>query len=171
MSAMTLLAAALLVVADQWTKLWAQSAFATGALPLGLGFSFTYVRNTGAAFGMLRGLSLPLGPITVDGTFLLGLLSLAVAIWLVVHLLRHHREHGFWTRVGLTAVLGGAVGNMIDRLRLGYVIDFIHFRVGWFDFPVFNIADVLVVGGATLLLLLAWIGGRHDERRLVARDR
>ena len=154
MPLMSFLAAALRVAADQWTKVWAQAAFAGGdALPLGLGFSLTYVRNTGAAFGMLRGLSLPLGPITLDGVFLLGLLSLGVATWLVMHLARHGREHDAWTRAALIIVLAGAVGNMIDRLRLGYVIDFVHFRVGWFDFPVFNLADVFVVGGALLLLL------------------
>ena len=163
MSAMTLLAAAALVALDQWTKAWAQSSFIGEALPIGLGFSLTYVRNTGAAFGMLRGLSLPVGPVTLDGTFLLGLLSLGVTVWLVVHLLRHGRSHDAWTRVGLTAVLAGAAGNMIDRLRLGYVIDFLHFRVGWFDFPVFNLADVLVVGGATLLLAMAWLGRPENE--------
>lgn len=170
MTAMTFLAAALLVALDQWTKVWAQAAFATGdPLPLGLGFSLTYVRNTGAAFGMLRGVEVPLGPVTVDGTFLLGLLSLVVAVWLVVHLLRHGRNHGAWTRIALTAVLAGAVGNMIDRLRLGYVIDFVHFQVGWFDFPVFNVADMLVVGGATLLLLMN-LWQPSDEERTPTRD-
>lgn len=160
---MTFLAAALLVVLDQWTKLWAQAAFAAGdPLPLGLGFSLTYVRNTGAAFGALRGLEVPIGGLVVDGTFLLGLLSLAVSAWLVAHLARHGREYGPWGRAALTAVLAGAVGNMIDRLRLGYVIDFIHFRVGWFDFPVFNVADVLVVSGASLLLLASLLGPDDD---------
>lgn len=154
MPVMSFLAAALLVALDQATKIWAAAAFAGGgALPLGLGFSLTYVRNTGAAFGMLRGLSLPLGPLTIDGTFLLGLLSLAVSVWLARHLARHGRDHPPLVRVGLVCVLAGAVGNMIDRFRLGYVIDFVHFRVGWFDFPVFNLADVLVVGGAGLLVL------------------
>lgn len=154
MGAMTFLAAAILVALDQLTKGWARAAFeGNEAAHLGLGFSFTYVRNTGAAFGMLRRLDLPLGPVTVDGTFLLGLLSLAVSIWLVVHLVRHRHESGSLARIALTMVLAGAVGNMIDRFRLGYVIDFVHFRVGWFDFPVFNLADALVVGGAALLLL------------------
>lgn len=164
MTAMTFLAAALLVAFDQASKLWAQASFASGeSLPLGLGVSLTYVRNPGAAFGVLRRLAFPLGPVTVDGTFLLGLLSLGVSIWLVLHLLRH-RGDGAWSRAALTMVLAGAVGNMIDRFRLGFVIDFVHFRVGWFDFPVFNLADVLVVGGATLLLLITFASPQERDR-------
>ena len=161
---MTLLAAAVLVVLDQAIKLWAEAAFAAGeSLRLGLGFSLTYVRNPGAAFGMLRSLDLTAGPISVDGTFLLGLLSLAVSVWLTLHLLRHGREYRPPYRTALTMVLGGAVGNMIDRFRLGYVIDFVHFRVGWFDFPVFNLADVLVVVGASLLVLLTLIAPAEER--------
>ena len=64
----------------------------------------------------------------------------------------------------LGLVLAGAAGNMIDRLRLGYVVDFIHFRVGWFDFPVFNVADSCVVIGAALLVLASFLGERREQR-------
>ena len=91
---------------------------------------------------------------TIDGTFLLGVLSLVVSVWLTAHLARHARGHGRWTRVALTLVLAGAVGNMIDRFRLGYVIDFVNVRIGWFDFPVFNLADACISVGAVALIAL-----------------
>ncbi len=165
---MTLLAATALVVLDQVAKVWVQATFVLGepGTPLIPGALYlTYVQNRGAAFGMLRGLDLQIGTFHVDGTFLLGLLSLAVAVWLATHLMRQGREHGAWMRTALTMVLAGAVGNMIDRFRLGYVVDFVHVHIGWFDFPVFNLADALISVGAALLLLVSLVSTRgHDER-------
>lgn len=162
----------LLVALDQATKLWAQARFALHGdeMAVGLGFSFTYTRNTGAAFGMFQGLAVPLGPVTLDGTLLLGLLSAAVAVGLVLYLGRKGPDLGLVSYGALTSVLAGALGNMIDRLRLGYVIDFIHFQVGSFDFPVFNVADSCVVVGASVLLLrgLFGDGGRDRAKAAVA---
>lgn len=161
MTPMTFLVAALLVALDQAAKAWTVATLPLGGPgePLIPGALYlTYVRNEGAAFGMLRRLDVPLGPLTIDGTFLLGLLSAAVSVWLVVHLARHGRDHGAWMRAALVMVLAGAVGNMIDRFRLGYVIDFFHVKIGWFDFPVFNVADALVSVGATLLLAVTLLG-------------
>ena len=162
---MFLVWSALLVALDQATKLWAQARFGpTGdELPVGLGFSLTYTRNTGAAFGMLRDLAIPVGPIVLDGTLALGLLSAAVAVGLIVFLLRRGAALDALSYAALTLVLAGAVGNMIDRLRLGYVIDFIHFQVGWFDFPVFNVADSCVVLGAGVLLIASFRDGRRNR--------
>lgn len=168
---MFLVWSALLVALDQATKLWAQARFAPHGdeLPLALGFSLTYTRNSGAAFGMFQDLSVPIGPVLLDGTLLLGLLSGVVAVALVAYLWRNARRLDSLTYVSLTLVLGGAVGNMIDRLRLGYVIDFIHFQVGSFDFPVFNVADSCVVLGATALLLHS-LGSSDGSSREVASD-
>lgn len=162
---MFLVWSALLVALDQATKLWAQARFgpAGDELPIGLGFSLTYTRNTGAAFGMLRDLAIPIGPVLLDGTLVLGLLSAIVAVGLVVYLSRRGGRLDRLSYAALTLVLAGAVGNMIDRLRLGYVIDFIHFQVGWFDFPVFNVADSCVVVGAAVLLLASFADGRRDR--------
>ena len=159
----------LLVALDQATKLWAQARFARHGdeLPLALGFSFTYTENTGASFGMLRDFDVPVGPFVLDGTLVLGLLSLAVSVALVIYLARRGGRLDGVTYAALTVVLAGALGNMIDRLRLGYVIDFIHFEVGAFDFPVFNLADCCVVIGAALLLLHGFGPG---ERRPQSRD-
>ena len=142
---------ALLVAADQATKLWAQSTFALGGPGhyLGLGFYLTYVRNTGAAFGILQ-----------NGTLVLGLLSAIVSLVLTLYLVRHARRSPRLQVAALTLILAGALGNMIDRFRLGYVIDFIHFKVPGFSFPVFNLADSYVVVGAGLLLLASFVGPR-----------
>jgi signal peptidase II len=161
MAPMTFLVAALLVALDQAAKAWTVAALPLGGpgepvIPGAL--YLTYIRNEGAAFGMLRRLDVPLGPVTLDGTFLLGVLSAAVSLWLIVHLARHGRDHGPWMRAALVMVLAGAVGNMIDRFRLGYVIDFLHVNIGWFDFPVFNVADALVSVGAVLLLAVTLLG-------------
>lgn len=147
---MFLLPTAVLIAADQLTKLWAQSAFPLNGegLYVGLGFYLTYVQNTGAAFGILK-----------SGTLVLGLLSALVSLSLVVYLLRRGPQMGGLQRAALVLILAGALGNMIDRFRLGYVIDFIHFKVPGFSFPVFNVADSCVVIGAGLLLLSSFVGG------------
>lgn len=170
---MPLLLAALLITADQATKWWAKASFADGgSLELGLGFRFTFVRNTGAAFGLLRDLDLTIGSVAVDGTLLLGLLSAAVSLVLAWYLLRRGRHLTPLPRLALTLVLAGAAGNMIDRLALGYVIDFIHFRQGGFDFPVFNLADSLVVAGGALLFLSGFVDGEaKDEDRAEVEER
>ncbi len=152
---MALLLAALLVAADQISKAWVVTALPVGSreVTLGLGFHIVHVRNNGAAFGMLRNLHLQLAGIDIDGTLALGVLSAVVAVVIAVALIRSGRNFTTLTRVALALVLAGATGNMIDRFRLHYVVDFIHFHVRGFDFAVFNLADASIVIGAILLLL------------------
>lgn len=167
---MYLLLAALLIAADQTSKWWVSQSFSGGSsIELGLGFQLTFVRNTGAAFGLLRDLHLQIGRFTLDGTLLLGLLSATVAAILIWYLLRRGPAVPHVSRLALALVLAGAIGNMIDRLLLGYVVDFIHFRSGSFDFPVFNLADTFVVTGGILLFLAGLFGSgapRDEEREL-----
>ena len=163
---MAIVLAALLVGLDQFSKYLVVTNMELGAsTPLGLGFAITHSRNTGAAFGLLRDLHVPLGPLTIDVTFLLGLLSAAVSLGLLLFLLRRGRRLGALPATALGLVLAGAAGNMIDRFRLGYVVDFIHFRVGWFDFPVFNVADSCVVIGAALLVLASLLSGPEQSHQ------
>ena len=146
--------ALVLIALDQATKSWVVAEVAIGeraASWLGF-FHLTHTRNTGAAFGLLRDLRLDLGFSTIDGVQVLGLVSLLVATAIVVVLLRPTRLDRL-TVIALGTLLGGAVGNGIDRLRLGYVTDFIQTQAGWFDFPVFNVADIAIVVGAGLLVL------------------
>lgn len=155
--------AILLVVADQLTKAWSARTFAPGeSQPLFLGFNLTYVENTGAAFGFFRGISFELFGLTIDGVVLLGVVSALVSAGLLVYLLRAGRSQPAFGRLALWIILAGAVGNMIDRFAHRFVIDFIHFRVSWLDFPVFNVADMCVVIGAFMLVIWGFTGDRAD---------
>lgn len=99
----------------------------------------TYVENTGAAFGILSGHPL-----------LLAEISIIILAGITVYTLKKERKHPvFMTAVAL--VVSGAIGNLIDRVFRGYVVDFLEFS--FFDFPVFNIADCFVVVGVCLLAL------------------
>ncbi|HRN17929.1 MAG: signal peptidase II [Trueperaceae bacterium] len=164
--------AAALVALDQLTKAWVVANLPRDGteIALALGFGITHTRNGGAAFGILRDLELRIAGLTIDGTVLLGLLSAAVSLGLIVYLLRNARRLSAIQATAAALVLAGAAGNMIDRLRLGYVVDLIHFKVGSFDFPVFNVADACVVIGAGLLILGSLMGSDHAEGAPVKRS-
>lgn len=127
---------------DQLTKFWVQnSMLPRDSIPLIPGvFHLTYVQNTGAAFGFLRGKTLFFIVVAV--------LVLGFIIFLAPRLSREKPLLGLV--FGL--LLGGALGNLIDRIRFGYVIDFLDFRV-W---PVFNIADMAIVVGVCFLIREIW---------------
>lgn len=152
---MMFLLATVLVAVDQLSKVWVTRNLPLDGneIPLIPGLAILHTRNNGAAFGMLRDLELRIGQLVVDGTFLLGVLSAVVSIAIAVYLWRHRGRLGSLAGTALALVLAGALGNMIDRLRLGYVVDFIYVRSGNFDFPVFNVADSCVVVGAALLII------------------
>ena len=107
-------------------------------------FNLTLTSNTGAAFGLLK-----------DHRILFLSLSVFVIIFILIYAMRH-KSMPIATAAALGLVLGGAVGNMVDRIRLGYVIDFLDFRI-W---PVFNIADSSICIGAGMLILIAFL---HKE--------
>jgi signal peptidase II len=133
---------AVVVAADQLTKLWIRSNLAYGqSVPEDGLVRLTHVQNTGAAFGILA-----------NQSFLL----LVTAIVGIAALLLFYRYPGFnipALQGALGLVLGGAGGNLIDRLRFGYVTDFIDLQV-W---PVFNLADSAIVGGIGFLALFLLI--------------
>jgi len=134
----------LLILADQLTKIWSFNKFTPGVPEqyVGLGFYFTAVKNTGAAFGILQ-----------NNTLALGILSLLVSAFLILFMIRNRNKLNRVSHFALVLILSGAIGNMIDRLYLGYVRDFIHFNIPQLNFAVFNIADSCVVVGAILLFL------------------
>jgi len=132
------LIAGIVVGADQLTKSLVARAFAPGdSLPLIPSvIHLTYVQNTGAAFGLFKG---------QQTVFVL--LSIAIVAWVGWELLTQHptARSVVW---GCALVLGGAVGNLIDRVRFSYVIDFFDLRI-W---PVFNVADSAISIGTALLV-------------------
>ncbi|WP_416675414.1 signal peptidase II [Egbenema bharatensis] len=150
-------AAAIGLILDQLTKLWVDRVFELGeTLPLWEGvFHFTYVTNPGAAFSWF----------SEQGEWLRWL-SLLVSVGLVV-LAWFGPRMDRWEQVGYGCVLAGALGNGIDRFRLGEVIDFLDFRL--INFPVFNIADICINIGILCLLIAAFKpnptgNGKHPPR-------
>ncbi|MCP9926901.1 signal peptidase II [Cyanobium sp. CH-040] len=126
--------AAAVVLADQLTKAWASDHLAgRPARPFIPGLlEFTHTTNTGAAFSLFSGSST-----------LLGLVSLAVAVGVTVWIWRQGRApHSLARGLALGLLLGGAIGNGIDRWRLGAVVDFLALMP--VSFPVFNLADVAI---------------------------
>jgi signal peptidase II len=160
---LTALLAAGVILADQLIKL-----IVVRAVPLGAEVALipgvlwlTNVENTGIAFGLFRGVPLPV---------------LVAAALTVIFLLFYNwtrpgsgRSHDAFSRTALGALAGGAGGNLLDRVRLGYVVDYLDLRV-W---PVFNLADAAVVIGGALLLVAAvrQRSPREDPRSAAKPDR
>lgn len=104
-------------------------------------FSLTYVENRGAAFGMLEG-----------GKWIFLAITAAVVVLAAVYYIKMQKtKENLWLRVAMAMIVSGAVGNAIDRLFRGFVVDFLNFWIFGWDFPVFNFADILVVLGTILL--------------------
>lgn len=137
-----LLGAALIVGIDRITKIWVTSnAEMPGDVITRIGnlFSFTYVRNEGAAFSMLSG---RLG--------LLSIISIAFCIGVVIYwIVKKPKNRLLCTALAMMAA--GALGNAFDRIIYGYVIDFI--KAEFVNFAVFNVADIAITVGAALLVL------------------
>ena len=134
--------------ADRLTKILAERSLSMGSpfevIP-GL-FQFTLVHNTGMAFGLLGGVSFP------GKAWLLTAVSaalLAAIVWFA----RRAGPLSAMTAFGITAMLAGAVGNILDRLLYGYVVDFLDVYIGSAHWPAFNIADAMICTGVGLLLL------------------
>ena len=135
----------LVIVLDQLSKFWIVGAFQFGdGIALTSFFNLVHAHNTGAAFSFLASES------GWQRFFFIGIAS--AASLLIVYLLRKHAEER-WFCLALSLVLGGALGNLIDRVRLSYVVDFLDFYYGAWHFPAFNIADSAITVGAALLIL------------------
>lgn len=105
---------------------------------------FHYVENRGAAFGILQ-----------DKKIFFIIITLLVIICTSYYLIHNYYDLHNLTRIGIALLLAGAIGNLIDRARLGYVIDFISVRlINAYDFPVFNIADISIVIGTVVIMIL-----------------
>ncbi|NRI66179.1 signal peptidase II [Rhodococcus sp. MS16] len=154
--AMLIAIAAVILIADVLTKIWAVAAITPGKPIEIIGdvVTFTLVRNPGAAFSMATSM-----------TWILTLVAIGVVIG-VIKIGRTLRSP--WWALGLGLVLGGALGNLIDRLfrapgfMRGHVVDFM--SIGWW--PVFNIADSAIVCGAILLVVLTLFGFEPNGERL-----
>ena len=117
-------------------------------------FRISHVLNRGAAFSLFADIRSPLAPIA------LLLFSLVVMTVITVILVRSKRTFSR-TNVGLSLILGGALGNFLDRLLMGSVVDFLAFQFGSYHWPDFNLADSAIVMGSGLLLLDVFRGDRE----------
>jgi signal peptidase II len=139
-----LLLAALVIALDQWSKAAIVQRLAVGeAITITPYFDLLRTYNTGAAFSFLKDAG------GWQRWFFTGIA--AVASVLILSMLR--KSPSVRVSLALVLVLGGAIGNVIDRLLHSHVIDFLHFHWGPHSFPVFNVADCAITAGAALLLL------------------
>ncbi len=113
-------------------------------------FHLTYVENTGAGFGVFSG-----------HTWILTVLTLAVILAVVIYMTAKRPKSKTLT-LAMTFIMGGALGNVIDRIRLGYVIDFFDFTL--IDFPVFNVADCFITIGAVIFAVYVIFLSDKKER-------
>jgi len=140
-----LLVAATLVL-DRWTKLLIQKRFDLNESMSVIDgfFNITYVRNTGVAFGIFSSISSPAKAV------LLSLFTAFAAVVVVTYSVRSPARNRL-LQVALALILGGALGNLYDRLAYGYVVDFLEFYAGSYHWPSFNIADSAISTGVALL--------------------
>lgn len=146
--------AAVLVAADFFTKKLAVAALKSGNVVHVLGnvLTFEYVENRGAAFGMLR-----------DKQWFFIVITIAVIVGLILYQRKQKRD--LLTNIAIGLILAGAVGNLIDRATVGYVVDFIRVDlVKFYDFPVFNVADICVTCGCAALLVALILRDRKERR-------
>jgi len=141
------------VAVDQWTKQWADDFLRVSPVTVIPGwFDYHYLENTGAAWGVFKGFS-----------HWLVLLSIAM----LALLLRYRRQmltQSLVHRLTMGFLVGGIVGNLIDRVRLSYVIDFVHLHWGdRYHFPSFNVADAAICAGVFLYIAVSLFEKRADR--------
>ncbi|NNJ13152.1 signal peptidase II [Chloroflexales bacterium ZM16-3] len=158
--ALPLLVGCLVILADQISKTWIVQSLGPETMRQFIPViddtvRLAYSHNTGVAFSLFQGMPQ-----------LLTLTSLSIVAGAIYFYITQLPNRHLFVQIILGLILGGAFGNIIDRVRLGYVVDFI--QVGWF--PIFNLADSAITVGAALLMvqfLLEEIAHRHDDRSVV----
>jgi signal peptidase II len=143
--------AGVVVLLDRFSKAWIRHHFQLGeSRPITSWFYLTFVQNTGTAFGLFQGnnKALLILAFLILGALLYGARGLS-------------ERGGFWGALGVALVLGGAVGNVMDRIHYGQVIDFLDFRI-W---PVFNIADSAITVGTISIMVGLLLRDRPEEIR------
>lgn len=138
--------AVLVIALDLGTKAMATAMLTYGnPVPVIPSFNLTLLHNTGAAFSFLAG---------ADGwqRWFFVVLAIGVSVALVIWL-RSLKRHETWLAVAIALILGGALGNVYDRVVHGYVVDFLHFYWQDWHFPAFNLADTAITMGAGMMIL------------------
>ncbi|HWR41305.1 MAG TPA: signal peptidase II [Patescibacteria group bacterium] len=146
---MAVLIAAFVIALDQWSKYYIGETMSLGtSIPVIANiFHITYVLNPGAAFGILE-----------NQTFFFVVIA-AIMLGTAIYFYRQIPDGHYLLRWGITLMAGGAVGNVIDRIKTGYVVDFFDFRI-W---PVFNIADIAIVSGVIGIICAMTLSSRNNK--------
>ncbi|MBE6023655.1 MAG: signal peptidase II [Cellulosilyticum sp.] len=145
-----------LILLDQLTKVWAVQTLASGYdIKIWEGvFHLHYISNYGAAWGMLSGKQL----------FLI-LFTSIIILGMIFYMRKLPKTPtGKWMKIAFIMIISGAIGNLIDRITLGYVRDFLYFIL--IDFPIFNVADILVVVGVGLLMITIFFGETEENKEV-----
>ncbi len=154
-----LLLALLVIIADQASKIYVTQVLLADGVPVRVTgwLNIILVMNKGVSFSLFN-----------DGSqamrWILTGVALGIAVFLAIWLFR---AHGWFTSLALGMIIGGAIGNAIDRIRIGAVIDFVDFHVpAWnsWHFATFNVADSAISTGVFMLLVAALFGGRESRR-------
>jgi signal peptidase II len=152
------LAVILAVALDQWIKYAVETGMAMHErIEIVPFFSLFRTHNTGIAFSLLSDF----------GSVGLVVLTAAVTAF-VLYLAGQTTPHQRWARIGFALIIGGAIGNLIDRVFLGYVVDYLLFHLPNWSFAVFNLADAFITVGAFLVIieeLIAWRKSRRAEAK------
>lgn len=144
------------IVLDQLSKLAISNHFVYGELlAITPFFNLVLAHNTGAAFSFLS---------DAGGMqrWLFSLIAVVASVWIVWLLRKHQAEKLF--ALALALILGGALGNLIDRIAYGYVVDFLDFHAAGYHFAAFNVADSAITLGAGLLILDGFRSARHVKK-------
>ena len=156
--------AILIIVIDQWSKIYVAGNFYIGeSVPVIKGlFNFTYVRNSGAAFGF-------------GGAFdnwirysIFRALPVVACVWLAYLMVKSYKDE-LLLSLSYSLILGGAIGNLIDRFRLDFVIDFFDFYYGKSHFATFNVADAAISVAAGLLIIDFFIQKKKEKETIEAK--
>lgn len=135
---------ALVIVVDQFTKYWISDLLRSGrSIEVTPFFDLVLAYNSGAAFSFLSDAS------GWQRWFFAGL-AVVISLWLIILLRRHASEK--LLPLAFSLILGGAIGNLIDRLTLGVVVDFLYFHIDKYDWPAFNVADSAITVGVVLMV-------------------
>lgn len=140
-----------LIGLDQWSKLWIVTKIALGEIrPFLPGVvSLTHLHNYGAAFSILQ-----------HQQWLFAVITVVVIGGAVIYLVKHQTA-GLLTTTALSLIISGGIGNFIDRLRLGYVIDMV--QLEFIDFAIFNLADAYLTVGVLVMFLALWKEETHGN--------
>ena len=141
----------LLTILDQMTKQMVRWSFNVGESDVVIAgfFNLTYVRNTGAAWGILSGQNI-------------GLILLSVIMLLfIIFFRRSFMSDTLVHRIALGMMIGGILGNLLDRLRFGWVTDFLDFYIKDYHWPVFNVADICICVGVGLYIVSSFVQSKR----------